>query len=209
MLSIQELLNPLPAVTLHNDSASPCIPAVRPITPEFRVVATTQHNFHAGYHDRDNSLSPMASRRSELSPPPQIHQTSVPRHSNPSSPSPDIQTPAIPMQLPRFITSSLSSADSFVNIRHNVSLNRKTTLKTLFHYPLGTVVEYPETSADSAIGHLFDVSPDDWSNPRLDFIYSQGKPAGRTKQGNHIFCELLVDGNGVKVPCRELHFTCM
>jgi hypothetical protein len=93
--------------------------------------------------------------------------------------------------------------------QYNVSLNRKTTLKTLYRYPPQSVVEYPETSSEGPIGHLFDLSPDNWSNPRLDFVYSQGEPSGRTRAGFSLLCELLVDSNGNKVPCREVHYTCM
>ena len=95
------------------------------------------------------------------------------------------------------------------SITHNVRLNRKTTLCSLLHHPLGAIVEYPETSTAGPIGHLFEVSPDNWSNPRLNFAYSQGAPTGRTKSGDHVWCSLLVDGNGEKVPCLESHSTCM
>jgi hypothetical protein len=92
---------------------------------------------------------------------------------------------------------------------HSIFLNRKTTLKTLYRYPLGAVVEYPETSVEGSVGHLFEVSLDDWSNPRMNFVYSQGEPSGRTKRGSTIWCELLVDSDGTKVPCQEVHSTCM
>jgi hypothetical protein len=94
-------------------------------------------------------------------------------------------------------------------IEHDVRLSNKTRLRTLFHHPLGTILEYPETSRSGYIGHLFEVSPDAWSNPRLDFAYSQGAPTGRTKSRDYVWCPLLVDNNGEKVPCQEVHSTCM
>src|ERR1700720_3769269 len=68
-------------------------------------------------------------------------------------------------------------------IKHDVHLNHKTILRSLFHYPLGTSVEYPETSIKGSVGHLFEVLPDDWSSPRLNFAYSQGVPTGQTQSG--------------------------
>ncbi|KZP11654.1 hypothetical protein FIBSPDRAFT_913544 [Athelia psychrophila] len=49
--------------------------------------------------------------------------------------------------------------------------------------------------------------PEDWVNPRLNFVYSQGPPVGRTTLGEHVFCKLLVDEDGEQVPCRESHAT--
>ena len=91
---------------------------------------------------------------------------------------------------------------------HNIKINRTTSVSKLFRYPLGTIIEYAETSVNGAIGHLFKVSPDNWLNPRLNFAYSQGKPSGRTKRGHHVYCDVLVNEDGVQVPCRESHFTC-
>ena len=70
-------------------------------------------------------------------------------------------------------------------------------------------MEYPETNAKASVGHLFEVAPYNWSNPRLNFAYSQGPPTGRTKSGDHVWCALLVDDNGEEVPCHEVHSTCM
>jgi hypothetical protein len=44
------------------------------------------------------------------------------------------------------------------SVIYNVCLNHKTTLHTLCHYILGAIVEYPETSTEGAIGHLFEVA---------------------------------------------------
>jgi hypothetical protein len=102
-----------------------------------------------------------------------------------------------------------SQPSSQPTIEHDIGLNRKTRLRTLFRHSLGTIVEYPETHHSGYIGHLFKVSPDDWSNPQLNFAYSQGPPTGLTKSGHHVWCPLLVDNNGEKVPCQEVHSTCM
>lgn len=104
-----------------------------------------------------------------------------------------------------------TSNDTLLATRHNVYLNRKTILQTLYHYGIGTALEYPETSesADCAIGHLFEMSPEDWINPCRSFAYSQGLPKGQSKPEEQIFCKLLVDDSGNEVPCRRSHTTCM
>ena len=68
-------------------------------------------------------------------------------------------------------------------VEHDVRLSNKTHLRTLFHHPLGTILEYPETSRSGYIGHLFEVSPDAWSNPQMDFAYSQGAQLAKQNQG--------------------------
>jgi len=140
-----------------------------------------------------------------------------PGHIQSSTPSPNQYcTPGNLHQLPSAQALPLlspprshTSSPALSIIEHNVCLNQKTTLRFLFRYPLGTTIEYPETSAEGSVGHLFEVSPDKWSNPRLSFAYSQGAPTGRMKSGHHTFCPLLVDDIGQEVPCREVHSTCM
>jgi hypothetical protein len=105
--------------------------------------------------------------------------------------------------IPETVTSAPAS------VQYNVKLNRKTTLTKLYHYDLGSYVEYPESSTQGPIGHLFHVNPMNWENPALNFAYSRGKPSGRTKEGEVVYCVLLTDGNGVEVPCQERHTTCM
>lgn len=42
----------------------------------------------------------------------------------------------------------------------SVKINRQTTLDILYHYPLGSVLEYPETHCSPGfIGHLFRIDP--------------------------------------------------
>ena len=96
-----------------------------------------------------------------------------------------------------------------MSIRHNVVLNRKTTLSTLYTYPLHTYLEYPETTASGVVGHLFAMDPDQWLRPSLSFVYSLGRPSGFSKKGDIIYCPLLVDKGGDEVPCFESHSTCM
>ena len=95
-----------------------------------------------------------------------------------------------------------------VSVRHNVKLNRKTTLVRLYTYPLGSYVEYPQSSAQGPVGHLFRVDPAKWENPVLNFAYSRGEPSGRTRNGEVVYCEILVDNDGIRVPCQERHTTC-
>ncbi|KZP08487.1 hypothetical protein FIBSPDRAFT_901216 [Athelia psychrophila] len=100
---------------------------------------------------------------------------------------------------------------NILSVQENVYLNRKTTLVKLFTYTRNAAaVEYPATHAQRPVGHLFEVDPDDWFNPRLNFAYSQGEPSGSrtTENGKAIFCQLLVDTDGNKVPCKVSQFTC-
>ncbi|KAJ7019408.1 hypothetical protein C8F04DRAFT_335710 [Mycena alexandri] len=90
----------------------------------------------------------------------------------------------------------------------NIKINRITTLEVLYEYPLGFVLEYPETSATGSIGHLFRMDPDDWQDPALNIAYSRGDRMGRTVSGAPIKCELLVNGAGERVDCSERHSTC-
>lgn len=100
-------------------------------------------------------------------------------------------------------------------IRHNVKINRQTTLDTLYVYQPGVVVEYPETKANGRVGHLFEMDPGvEWYNPANSFAYSLGEPKGSrvgSKSGHRgaLTCTLLVDSQGSLVPVRESHATCM
>ncbi|KAJ7437910.1 hypothetical protein B0H11DRAFT_1884881 [Mycena galericulata] len=47
----------------------------------------------------------------------------------------------------------------------------------------------------------------DWLNPVRNFAYSQGEPRGSTGRKG-VFCDLLVNSDGEKVPCKESHSTC-
>lgn len=44
-------------------------------------------------------------------------------------------------------------------------------------------MKYPETSNFGAVGHLFNMAPDNWVHPRLSFLYSQGAPEGSQSRG--------------------------
>jgi hypothetical protein len=189
MLSIKDLLNPLPIAYHTTKLASPTSTlASRHITPNG---STTNNADHEG-----GSPTAQSSHRSQSSSPASCsHGTPCRAQLGDPSVSP-CRSPSLPPNLCR-------------TIQYNIQLNRKTTLDTLYHYPPGAIVEYPETSSEGCVGHLFEMPPDDWSNPRLNFVYAQGEPSGRTKVGHHILCNLLVNSDGEKVPCREVHSTCM
>ncbi|KZP03707.1 hypothetical protein FIBSPDRAFT_768547 [Athelia psychrophila] len=97
---------------------------------------------------------------------------------------------------------------TLLSTRHDVRIGPRNTLDTLYHHSHFATLEYPETSGTGKIGHLFDISPDDFHSPRLSFTYSQGSPSGRTTAGKHVYCTLLRDDNGELVPCQESHYTC-
>lgn len=96
-------------------------------------------------------------------------------------------------------------------VRKSVSINRKTKLSVLNVFDdISAHVEYPSTGTDTgAVGYLFRQDPNNWRNPANDFAYSQGKPGGRTKLGEDVFCAILVDEDGAQVPCIKSHATCM
>lgn len=103
----------------------------------------------------------------------------------------------------------LSRADSEIPTRQNVQLNRQTTLETVYYYPVNTLVEYPETSVNGRIGHIFSLDPLNWINPVLNFAYSLGGSHGMSQRDRSVTTALLVDDLGDPVPCRESHTTCM
>lgn len=90
----------------------------------------------------------------------------------------------------------------------NVAINRITTLEVLYKYPVGYVLEYPETSSTGSIGHLFHMDPNDWRDPVLNIAYSRGAGTGQSLSGTSVKCDLLVDSEGNRVECRERHTTC-
>lgn len=92
-------------------------------------------------------------------------------------------------------------------VEHDVIINRKTKLSTLYRYPPNTYIEYPETS-EEPIGHLFELDPQNWQRPTLDFTYSQGKPDGQSLKTEEINCPLLVNIHGELVSCVKSFSTC-
>lgn len=91
---------------------------------------------------------------------------------------------------------------------HNIQINRQTTLETVYHYTLNTLLEYPETSTDGSVGHVFTLDPQEWINPVLNFAYSLGGSHGMSQKSKTIKVAALVDASGDQVPCREMHTTC-
>ena len=202
MLSIEDLLNPLPIAqhALEPDSPTSSFANYR-VTPDFDTTArnSLMAEVPSAFNADPSSIQARTRSHSSLS---TCRPHTILHHARSPSPAGDSSTSSpsrssSPLPIPR------------PTIQHDVFLNRKTTLNTLYHYPLGAVVEYPETSSKGSIGHLFEISPDNWSNPRTNFVYSQGEPSGRTKSGSSIRCVLLTDIDGKEVPFREVHSTCM
>lgn len=109
---------------------------------------------------------------------------------------------------PRHVLPALTAEDGLLSTTHNVRVGPRSKLQTMYHYSRSVALEYPETSDTGKVGHLFDVSPEDFHNPRLSFAYSQGSPSGRTTAGKPVYCEALRDDDGEPVPCQESHYTC-
>lgn len=103
-----------------------------------------------------------------------------------------------------------ADSDNIISVRHNVNLNRKTTLAKLYTYKLGTYIEYPETGEGDGdiVGHLFQLNPLDWKSPSLDFSYSRGPPKGKSKEGEEVSIHVLDDLGGKNIPCVARHSTC-
>lgn len=91
-----------------------------------------------------------------------------------------------------------------------IRINRKTTLSKLYTFrDVGAYIEYPETHPTNPVGYMFRQDVKEWWNLTRGFVYSLGMPSGRTKFGEEVYCDLLVDGTGTKVPCYNRHSTCM
>lgn len=185
MLSLRELLNP----TSPEAHEQP------------RVHRFTTPNPPESPHRTNSESYPRA-----LSSPPSLQreQLSTPRFRNPIS----LSTPTLS---PHGFLSFSQSANGLLSTRHDIRLNNKTMLSSLYHYKTGTILEYPHTSdkRTTSVGHLFELSPSQWHHPRLNFAYSQGSPNGQSKEGDHVYCLLLKhDRTGEKVPCRVTHYTC-
>ena len=95
-------------------------------------------------------------------------------------------------------------------IEQRVKLNKKTTLEILYTYGSpNSLVEYPETRKNGFIGHLFSMDPKSWISPARNFIYSLGEPRGTNgTEAKPESCQLLVDKDGRRVPCKISHSTC-
>lgn len=93
-------------------------------------------------------------------------------------------------------------------VHQNYQLNSKTKLVSVYQYPPGSTLEYPETgSNDEAIGHIFGMDLGQWYSPGRDFAYSRGPPKGNGK--HPVTIPLLVDSDtGEMVPCIVSHSTC-
>jgi hypothetical protein len=50
-----------------------------------------------------------------------------------------------------------------------------------------TYIEYPESSKDGWIGHLFSLDPDMWYDPSTNFVHPMGEPKGKSKKGKPAF----------------------
>ncbi|KAJ3819979.1 hypothetical protein F5880DRAFT_1488795 [Lentinula raphanica] len=111
------------------------------------------------------------------------------------------------------LPSTVSGADDpllaplAISVIRNVRINRQTDVEELYHYTKNTKVEYPKTAPHGkAIGHLFDMDGSaPWISPARSFAYSQGSPDGSR---NPVYTDLLVDSNGIMIPCSIRYSTC-
>jgi hypothetical protein len=202
MSSLHNLLNPL-----HNDASSsshmPSSPIKENVRPQLDLLSTlsgvseSTQAPSAVKHALDLAVSYFTSI-GNIPPMPPSSQP-IPQHIQLLLPGPSPTAPGL----------SLSWADSEILTRHNAQLNQQTTLETVYYYPVNTLVEYPETSVNGRIGHIFSLEPLNWINPILNFAYSMGGSHGMSQRDRSVTTTLLVDDLGVPVPCRESHTTCM
>lgn len=101
-----------------------------------------------------------------------------------------------------------SSPSETTWVQYNVEINRQTTLERVIFHPADSLVEYPETSTNSKIGHLFTLDLLQWVNPVHNFAYSLGGSHGMSPKDKPVKVSLLVDDSGEMVPCRVSHSTC-
>lgn len=150
-------------------------------------------------------LSAFLSGNDSIEAPPFIQQNldSVLEYLETRRASPSPTTPVIIPHIPH-------TSDSITAVKRstNVKINRITTLEVLYEYPLGYILEYPETSSTGSIGHLFRMDSNDWHDPTLNIAYSRGGRMGQTVLGASVKCDLLVDSSGERVDCSERHTTC-
>ncbi|KAF8994959.1 hypothetical protein BDQ17DRAFT_1430695 [Cyathus striatus] len=89
----------------------------------------------------------------------------------------------------------------------DVFIHHQLTVKKLFDYPPGEIIEYPEAaiSANGTVAHRFSLNQDN-SHPKFNMQYSVGDKHGAV---DYVFCgELLLDLNGKLVPCQKLTMSC-
>ncbi|KZP19049.1 hypothetical protein FIBSPDRAFT_955798 [Athelia psychrophila] len=155
-------------------------------------------------------LNPVAPRPPEHSVTTPISETSPPSELLSFTTPPALRTvPGLISQSPHAAPPTPSTDDhDIISVKDDVYLNRETTLARLFTYAQCITLEYPATNCNRPVGHLFEVDPDNWVNPRLNFAYSQGGPSGSSKRGREMFCKLLVDVDGNEVPCKISQYTC-
>ncbi|KAJ7192676.1 hypothetical protein GGX14DRAFT_594308 [Mycena pura] len=96
-----------------------------------------------------------------------------------------------------------------MRVEHNIKISNRTTLEKLYVYDINDpIVEFPETSAAGSIGHFFPFKPGTTHfHPARNFVYSQGEPRGTTGK-RATYCDLFVDSDGNKIPCKVSSSTC-
>jgi hypothetical protein len=89
-------------------------------------------------------------------------------------------------------------------------VTRQTRASAIVKHPLGSIVEYPETGADTnkSVTHVFAVDPGNLVHPKLNFQYSLGDSQGIRK---NVGCksDFLVDDNtGLPATCKVESISC-
>ncbi|KAF8504011.1 hypothetical protein JB92DRAFT_2738854 [Gautieria morchelliformis] len=135
-----------------------------------------------------------------------LHSGKPPSPASSLESSPTI--PRVPSLAPGSDSRPQNRSPFVVSVESDVQITRNTSVLKLITYSIDAHVEYPETSAEGWIGHLFKLDPEAWVNPRENICYSQGGPMGQTLARTPVFCKVLADNAGRLVPCVRSHSTC-
>ena len=197
MASLQDLLNPMdPNTSPHRTPTSPSAtttflpsPSKENVSPQLDVLSKRKQAPPAVKQALDFAVSYFTGTRN-VGPP---VWSQVSSHLHPATPPNTNTLPIVPLD---------------TTVCHNIQINRQTTLETVYHYTLNTLLEYLETSTDGSVGHVFTLDPQEWINPVLNFAYSLGGSHGMSQKSKTIKVGALVDVSGDQVPCREMHTMC-
>jgi hypothetical protein len=206
-LTLSELLNPK-VITTQDANTAEALVDIRPYLSTLMMTSAPIHappgvaKWLSDAVDRLNAQLPGSSAMG-VAP---GHLSQSLSMSTPSDATTRSSSPSCTFSLVSFPTTATPK------VQTNIKLNRKTTLSHLYTYEdVHAYVEYPETSVDDPVGHLFRQDPDKWQDPARNFAYALGFPSGRTLKGAEVTCGLLHEmGNKEKlVLCTESHFTCV
>lgn len=102
-------------------------------------------------------------------------------------------------------SAAVSFSDTQLDAKENV-VSRETKCTAIVRHPLHALVDYPESgsTASERVLHVFEIDPQNFSNPSDAFQYSFNESHGQNK----VTTALLCDADGVRVQCIKRHGRC-